>query len=85
MTEQSRFNDSPSEDELIFVLPWTCSLQVGKRVGALAAGKREEEAASSSKQAASSSGLLGLEPEGREEGVSEMQQLSRCTSTKLSR
>jgi hypothetical protein len=39
----------------------------------LAVGKREEEAASSS-------GLLGLELEGREEA----QQLSRCTSSKLS-
>jgi hypothetical protein len=56
MTEQSRFNDSPSEEELIFVLPWTCSLQVGKRVGALAAeggggskqqgrGRRKQQAA----------------------------------------
>jgi hypothetical protein len=56
MTEQSRFNDSPLEEELIFVLPWTCSLQVGKRVGALAAegggeskqqgrGRRKQQAA----------------------------------------
>jgi hypothetical protein len=64
MTEQSRFNDSPSEEELIFVLPWTCSLQVGKRVGALAAeggggskqqqgrGRRKQQAAASKQQAA---------------------------------
>jgi hypothetical protein len=63
MTEQSRFNDSPSEEELIFVLLWTCSLQVGKRVGALAAeggggskqqgrGRRKQQAAASKQQAA---------------------------------
>jgi len=40
---------------------------------AVAVGKREEEAAGSR-------GLLGLELEGREEA----QQLSRCTSSKLS-
>jgi hypothetical protein len=42
MTEQSRFNDSPSEEELIFMLPW--------RIGDLAASSRREEEAASSKR-----------------------------------
>jgi len=41
MTKQSQFNDSSLKEELIFVFPWTCSLQVEKRVGDFAiAAKR---------------------------------------------
>jgi len=36
-------NDSASKEELIFVLPWTCNLQLGKRIGELPCGMRAHD------------------------------------------
>jgi hypothetical protein len=66
----------PSEEELIFVLPWTCSLQVGKRIGDPAAeGRRKQKAAGKIHGQAAWIGT------GREGGGSEMHAAGkRCSS-----
>ena len=68
MTEQSRFNDSPSEEELIFVLLGPAACRWERELATL----QQKGGGSNKQQGRSTDGLLGLELEGREEGV-------RCT------